>query len=879
MATFIKGMTDQLGPMQLYRPDYQFLTQVYGTKQAQYDRGFDMVRSLYNSVLNSSLTNGDNQTFRQEAFKKLQGALKSVSNVDLSNQTNVMRAQGLIDPISQDQDLAYDMAVTKFHQSQKQKMEQYKNSTDPKMRAMYNDYSKMDIAFAEEDLRNAKRGDGSVQKVQPREFVPFDDTMEYLRKAAKEQGLEISQAAPDQGGYIIKRVNGIGAVPAFTDWARATMGNRFDRQFQVMGRVAAESEIRNEMSTSKISRDEAIQKVAQKMLPVVNEKVATEGINADKELKKIDDEIALYEKKYPNGFPPSLPNVRQDYQDLIKKREDHKTNLDNSQSEVAKMQQEGPQYVASNIYSIYSQEAKDNTAKVFGSTYAQAKQSVEYKPDTTWATKFRVASQERMNAQNLRFKYENLEFQRGKHADDMALKYAVAKGKGLLPSEEFIGQGLGEIQYGSDLVTEAMGKNREKLHNNIFNAENGLALLVLNEDPTKFATLQGALSKIGKVANGVSTKLTNEEWAGLKSYMTAVGMDPKQVLANGIRQKNANNILDMMAGATYNVSSEKMALYTKMHKRSDAQKFLPAFQNASREFKVAYSERENLNKNMLRLSKEVVDENGNVKEMYKGAKIKGVLATGGYELDLSGVTNPAAKERLQSLVTAEFANRSRPVTNGYLFKKLDGAEAEAIAKNPYSITAVKSDGTVVDRELLKNLNASDIAELFGDQANVFFDGKNAQVQLNISQKTAITEKLKIKGAGTMTLTIPYGTIRSNPALTRFQQYTQRNTVSSQSLGDFEEFMNDPNARVKGSSYHENFGINYDIVSTTDSYGRPRLLINYKYLNPQTNKYETSSEMLDYSPRDVNSLLKANEQLQKTIDSYVQKSVAYELNQQ
>ena len=156
MATFIKGLTDQFGPMQLYKPDYQFLTQVYGTRQAEYDRGFSMVRNLYNSVLNSAVTNSDNQSFRQEAFKKLQGALKSVSNVDLSNPTNIMRAQGLIDPISQDQDLAYDMAVTRFHQAQKQKMEQYKNSTDPKIRAMYNDFSKMDIAFAEEDLRNAK---------------------------------------------------------------------------------------------------------------------------------------------------------------------------------------------------------------------------------------------------------------------------------------------------------------------------------------------------------------------------------------------------------------------------------------------------------------------------------------------------------------------------------------------------------------------------------------------------------------------------------------------------------------------------------------------------------------------------------------------------
>ena len=482
MATFIKGMTDQFGPMQLYRPDYQFLTQVYGTKQAQYDRGFDMVRSLYNSVLNSSLTNGDNQTFRQEAFKKLQGALKSVSNVDLSNQTNVMRAQGLIDPISQDQDLAYDMAVTKFHQSQKQKMEQYKNSTDPKMRAMYNDFSKIDIQFAEEDLRNAKRGDGSLQKVQPREFVPFEDTMEYLRKAAKEQGLEISQSGPDGKGYIIKRVNGAGVAPIFSEWAKSTMGNRFDRQFQVMGRVAAESSIRQEMSNSGISREAAIQNISQKLLTTLNEKVSTEGIDADGEIKKLDSSIELYEKKYPNGFPPSEPQIKENYQKLLEQREQRKNTLENSKSDVAKMQQEGPQYVAGNLYSIFTNEARERTAQSFGNSFATAKQSIEYRPDTTWATKANIASREKVAAANLNFKYKDLDFRERKLATETELKLMGLKGKGLIPSEEFTGTGLGQPQSGSDLVTKGMEQNREKAQLTAFNAENGLALLVLNED-------------------------------------------------------------------------------------------------------------------------------------------------------------------------------------------------------------------------------------------------------------------------------------------------------------------------------------------------------------------------------------------------------------
>lgn len=865
MATFIKGLTDQLGPMQLYKPDYQFLTQVYGTRQAEYDRGFSMVKNLYNSVLNSALTNSGNETFRQEAFKKLQGALKNVSNVDLSNPTNIMRAQSLIDPISQDQDMAYDMAVTKYHQSQKQKMEQYRNSTDPKMRGMYNEYSKMDIAFAEDDLRNAKRGDGSVQKIQPREFVPFEDTMEYLRKEAKAAGLEITQSGPDGRGYIMKKTNGPGVAPIFEQWAKATMGNKFDRQFQVMGRVSAESAIRNEMSTTGISRDEAVQKISQKMFPVINAKVSTEGVTADKELKKLDDEIDLYEKKYPNGFPPTLANVKDDYMELLKKRDTYKENLDGAKSEVAKMQQEGPQYVASNLYSLFSSEAKDNTAKVFGGTFATAKQAMEYKPDTTWATKFRVASQEKIAGARLSMDREKLNWDKEKTAMSNDLKILALKGKGYIPSEESLGSGIGEKQYGADLISEAMSKNKEKLYLNTFNGENGLALLVLNEDANKYSEFKAAVSKMKAKGN-----LSAQEWNVVKSYGKQVGVELQNYDKN-----QASLTLDMLAGATYNAATAKLGQYSKMHKTSDAQKFVKSFVSASDNFKVLESERKNLNQNMLRLSQEVVDENGNVKEMYRGAKIRGMLATGGYDIDFSGVTE-AAKTRLQGLVTSEYSSRLTPVGQRYNFSKLGAAEVEVLVKDPYSVSAIKaSDGTSIDMGLLKNLNASDLSELFGDQANVFYDGKNAQVQLNLSQKTEISKKLGIKGAGTLTFTLPYESIQSNPALKRFNAYTQRNTVTSQSLGVLDDFMTNPNARVSGNEYHNQFGFDYNIVGTQDAKGNPNLLFNVQIYNPHTQKTETKSEMVPYTLNDVESLIKANTYIESIFDRYIISRVSHE----
>jgi hypothetical protein len=62
--------------------------QVYGTRQAEYDKGFDAVKSLYTSQLNSAMTNEGNEAHRQEIFKKPEFPW-SVAGVDLSQAANI----------------------------------------------------------------------------------------------------------------------------------------------------------------------------------------------------------------------------------------------------------------------------------------------------------------------------------------------------------------------------------------------------------------------------------------------------------------------------------------------------------------------------------------------------------------------------------------------------------------------------------------------------------------------------------------------------------------------------------------------------------------------------------------------------------------------
>ena len=192
MATYTSDVTsDPFGPMQLYKPDYQFLTQVYGTAQAEFDRGFNYIKSIYNSQLNNSMTSQDNEKHRQSVFKKISTSLKDATTLDLSNPANIAYATKILEPISKDREFAYDMAFTKRHQDELQKLESARMSLDPKLSGQYNDYSRKAIDFANQDMKGARRGDGSILKIAPQEFVPFQDIVADLNKAAKDQDLNI----------------------------------------------------------------------------------------------------------------------------------------------------------------------------------------------------------------------------------------------------------------------------------------------------------------------------------------------------------------------------------------------------------------------------------------------------------------------------------------------------------------------------------------------------------------------------------------------------------------------------------------------------------------------------------------------------------------
>jgi len=877
MSTFIQGLTDNITPAELYKPDYTFLTQVYGQRQAEYDRGFNMVKSIYNSALNNPLTSESNELYRQEVMKKLQNSIKSISGVDLSNPTNVSRAQEIFNPISKDEELAYDMQVTSFHQKQKQRMEQYKNSTDPKMRAQYNDFSRQAIGFAEEDLRSAKRGEGAIQNVRPQEFVPMEDIAEYLNKAAKEQGIGVKIATADgKNPYIVTYGNGKMSYAAFTNWARTQMGNRFDRQLQQQGWVQAESAIRSVQQSQGVSRDQALQMVSSQLAKQLQGQSTEETVSADKELEKIESKIKLIEEKYPDGITD--PDIKEQYIKALEEKDAYVNQRDGGNSLLSKLDQDGENFVAQNIHGIFAQQAKAQTAQMWAKGYSDATATVDIKSDDVVLTKWRMAQERQLTAAKMAQERElkMMEMQQDQtNADrEYALKIKIAQGKGELPSESYLGRNAaGQQTYtGVDVYMDGMAKNRDNLFNATFGANNGMMNLVVGA--AEHGKYYNVINKVQQIAQGnTNVQLSEEDKNILKLYgkkVSAKVVDPNN------NPQAAQALLDEFISATYDRSRELVKDYTAIKKTGDVKKMSKAFSQALGSMNVLMTQRENILKNAREISKEITDGYGNLKPGYEAAKLLYRLEDGTAVYDLSGLSD-AQQSYLSNRLDSQYNDRARVtgdtfeftgITSAELFQLIDGASSG----NTAASIEVTETGEKISPANLSKMSPASIKELMGNAATVSYDaqGEKVKVKFKVDINSQAAKTLGFKKGETMTVVLPYSTIRENQLpLERFNKYLGRNSVNSTDLGAFSEFASNPNTIVTAPGYMNAYGFDYSVSGVRDDTGAFGLGITFTYFDPTTKREEKMYRFEKIAnPEDPTAYISASNYVTQRFEDYV-----------
>lgn len=876
MATFLPGVSDEITPVQVYKPDYAFLTQVYGQRQAEYDRGFNMVKSLYNSMLSSPLSSESNEIYRQEVLKKLQSAMKSTAGIDLSNPTNVMRAMELMDPISKDREVAYDMGVTNYLRQQEQVAQQYKNSQDPEQRARYNEKSVRGIQFVRDDLRKGVRGDGSITKVQPIDFVPQEDIAAYLNKAAKDQGIEITVSQADGRGYIITQTNGKMSHAAFNQWAKNTMGNRFDRQLNQAGWVDAESTVRGVMQNEGISREQALKQVSTKM---ADELVSSNTMQLDavsKDLKKLDDEIALFKKNYPNGAPASKMEM---YEKLVADRDAHKNEVESLNGALTNLKETGADWVAGNIHSIFTQNNKDRVSREWAVGYSNAKMKYETKSDETVLTNWRIKSQEGIAAANraLEWKKFQLKYEQDERfntqKNEMEMLKLTADGK--LPSQTYIGQNTETSDMtGAEVLQKSMGQNSNELFNSAFGANNGLINMVVGAaDHGKYYAV---LKKVQTIAQGGGGTLSDQDKQVLVELGNKTGTT---VYDPGNNSAYAQSLLDNLAAGTYETARDYASYYSKHGKTKEIAAMMPAFNSTLSGMTSLMTQREQLNANYKRLALAVADQYGNIRPGFEGVKVIGYTPDNTPIYDITAL-DKSKKDYLKNYVDQEFTDRARTsgdvlqfngITPGMMF-----AVADAAVNSAASVTT--SDGTKISPEQLAKMAPNAIKDLFGGSAQVTYMPQSEKVKLvmKVDPGSDVAAKLKIT-SDVVTVELPYSYVMANrAALQDIAKYIEKNSVNPTSLGSLAPFMTNQNAYVEAPSYMERIGFDYSVTGVEDNNGAYGLGMTFKYLNPATKKEESKYVFQKISnPKDPESYISAQRVISDMYENYVSQKVKYD----
>jgi hypothetical protein len=240
------GAKDAFVPTQLYHPDFDAINGLLRLKQSQYDQGFNAVKSAYSSILNAPITNQENQVVRQNYLKDAQEKLKNLSSVDLSLNKNQIAAEQVFQPFANDSEIAADMVKTKAFQTQFQVADNLRNSKKIEDQARYWDTGVQYLQNGLDTLRTAKRGDGSIQRVESRRYVDYVDPEKYLADEAQKDGLKIERQTSN-GQYKLTRINGDEAVPLFETWAKSKLSgnNQINDMFRVQGTTLYENSVNN----------------------------------------------------------------------------------------------------------------------------------------------------------------------------------------------------------------------------------------------------------------------------------------------------------------------------------------------------------------------------------------------------------------------------------------------------------------------------------------------------------------------------------------------------------------------------------------------------------------------------------------------------------
>jgi len=208
MATYLQDGVGYFPDENLFTPDYNIIIQSLQQRQNRYDKGFSKWKNVRNSVVNSKVSNDENEEVKNQYIQSFENSLKDLPSIDLSIDSNVATATSVFQPFFDDKELVRDITLTKIAGDELSKGQSMLMSSDPKQRAMHSAISDEYVGITIDELKRSKRGDGSMMNIKPRYYVPSVNLGEKFKDFLTSKNLSLVSETRDGKGAIFSMGNG-----------------------------------------------------------------------------------------------------------------------------------------------------------------------------------------------------------------------------------------------------------------------------------------------------------------------------------------------------------------------------------------------------------------------------------------------------------------------------------------------------------------------------------------------------------------------------------------------------------------------------------------------------------------------------------------------
>jgi len=332
MSTYLQGATDTgFNPIQ-YTPNFSYMANALQKAQAKYDTNYNEIASNYDKLVNS-LSNPQNNEYVNQFLENTKEQIKQLSSKDLSLKQNVDEAEKLFTPLWEDEDILADYKITKQYQSQIQEYNKLKNSDKKEDRDRAWDKGLQFVQLTLQNLKLAKRGDGSIQKIKVNEYVPNIDVHAEVNKYLNESGYKDGiTSIKNENGRLVLVTNGPGSKETYSAVVDNFIKNRPDLQkiFMVEGVVDFQNMVNNErFNNPNITKEEAEQYAKKNYIATKTSEFESKINNYNSILKGTTNDDGLESKyiklsteisnDYDKGIEPTIEKLNEfkEYQTQI----------------------------------------------------------------------------------------------------------------------------------------------------------------------------------------------------------------------------------------------------------------------------------------------------------------------------------------------------------------------------------------------------------------------------------------------------------------------------------------------------------------------------------------------------------------------------------